>query len=244
MTDVSGETCGVAGHDPECLCDVVIVTPTPINVDGVYGMWLGEQLCELRGHGSKPEWDGEQMADYFEDLLKVHDAWVYQQEPLKDPDHYKGGNKRWGWIRSSIREALRREPRISITQALDEISVSAEEFTKAVFTNKASLDADQLLRFEELVIGQQHTIAEIGRLLGLSRFSVKTLYSYWFDALPPVSRSQRNSRAPHVLAMVDMIREGKSNRFIVDEIQAKFGVTVTRSAVAHKRTRLEKSNGN
>ncbi len=66
--------CGVADHDSTCLCDVIVKEPTPIGVaDAVDEMWMGRQLCEIRGYGSP--WTGESLADYFTDLCRFYDEW-------------------------------------------------------------------------------------------------------------------------------------------------------------------------
>lgn len=66
--------CGVEGHDDTCLCDVVITEPTPIRVaDAVNEMFMGRQICDLRGYG-RP-WTTETMLDYFSDLCTFYDKW-------------------------------------------------------------------------------------------------------------------------------------------------------------------------
>jgi hypothetical protein len=40
-------TCGVVAHDRDCLCDVVVKTPTPILVDPVNEGWQGLHIAEF-----------------------------------------------------------------------------------------------------------------------------------------------------------------------------------------------------
>jgi hypothetical protein len=209
-------------------------------VDGVYGMWMGEQICELRGHGNQPEWDSQQLVDYFADVLKAHDAWVYQGAPESDPDYHKGGNKRWGWIRRTVKQALDTNPQPKVADVLAEIGVRPEEFTRAVFTNKAYLDAEQLEEFEQMVLGGKHTFADMSRHFGISRFSVKTLHTYWGLPTPTVPGISTSQNAPHILHMVELINQGVATGDIVNEISTKFGVTITAGAVSHKRKRMKK----
>jgi len=42
-------TCGVVGHDSECLCDVVVTEPAPIITDWVRDSWLGKKIVEYSG---------------------------------------------------------------------------------------------------------------------------------------------------------------------------------------------------
>lgn len=76
---MSKDTCGVDMHPEECLCDVVITEPTPIRVaDAVDEMWMGAQLCEIRGYG-RP-WSNEDMVNYFADMCLFYDRWSALQE--------------------------------------------------------------------------------------------------------------------------------------------------------------------
>jgi hypothetical protein len=40
-------TCGVVAHDIDCLCDVVVTTPTPMLVDPVNKGWQGKHIAEF-----------------------------------------------------------------------------------------------------------------------------------------------------------------------------------------------------
>lgn len=66
--------CGVDMHDDECLCDVVITDPTPIVVtDAVNDMWMGAEVCKVRGYGIP--WTPDTMLEYFSDLCTFYDRW-------------------------------------------------------------------------------------------------------------------------------------------------------------------------
>lgn len=69
--------CGVIDHPEYCLCDV-----KPVNVrisvsDGVHEMWMGKQICDVRGHSGG--WTRNSMLDYFQDLCHFYDEWTARQ---------------------------------------------------------------------------------------------------------------------------------------------------------------------
>lgn len=238
---VSYETCGVVGHEPECLCDVVITTPTEIAVDAVKGMWMGELLCENRGFVGR-EWDDESIVQYLTELLVLHDAWIdlgpdafiQASESSTDHRHYS----RWMKIRRVVKRALAIEPRPKIADVLRSLGVTAEEFTGAVTTNKCVLSAEQLDLFESLIVDSNNTWADVAGATGVSRHSVRTFYYYWFDA-PPAIRSTDPS-SPHRVRMGELIDKGLTNKEIKASIYEEFGIKMSSGAISHARTRRNK----
>lgn len=76
---MSLSTCGVDNHDDACLCDVVITAPSAIAVcDAVDEMWMGRQLCEVRGYGYP--WTDENILNYFQDMCTFYDRWSELEE--------------------------------------------------------------------------------------------------------------------------------------------------------------------
>lgn len=69
--------CGTAGHDPACLCDVVITNPLPplqqCFRNAVQELGMGPQIAELRGYGIP--WTDETILDFLCDVQKFWDAW-------------------------------------------------------------------------------------------------------------------------------------------------------------------------
>lgn len=244
LSNVSQETCGVVGHDPECLCDVVITTPTEIRVDAVKGMWMGELLCEHHGYVER-EWDNETMVQYLQDLLVLHDAWMdlgpdafiprSESESGADHRHYN----RWMKIRRVVKRALRISPRPKIADVLRSLGVTAEEFTGAVTTSKCVLDADQLDAFEALITDPHTTWAQVSSATGVSRHTVKTLYYYWFDK-PPALQHSSNPDAPHRVRMKELIDKGLTNKEVLSIIDQEFGVKLSSGAITHARKRAKK----
>lgn len=66
--------CGVDGHDEDCLCDVRVSSQeVPIRMRNlVTDFKYGEDICRLRGY-TQP-WDRDQIINFLEDILKVHDT--------------------------------------------------------------------------------------------------------------------------------------------------------------------------
>jgi hypothetical protein len=66
--------CGVEAHDEECLCDVRVSSQeVPIRVKNlVIDFTFGEDICRLRGYTQT--WERDQIINYLEDILKVHDT--------------------------------------------------------------------------------------------------------------------------------------------------------------------------
>jgi hypothetical protein len=71
MTDV---TCGVVGHDIDCLCDVVVTEPAPILADWVSNSWLGRALVGRLGLSAP--WTDDKILYLLEEQTKAHDIFV------------------------------------------------------------------------------------------------------------------------------------------------------------------------
>lgn len=65
-------TCGVVGHVAECLCDVILGEPTPINF-GLTDVWHGEAVARAMGVGVP--WTSATVAEYTASLLAAYDLW-------------------------------------------------------------------------------------------------------------------------------------------------------------------------
>lgn len=67
-------TCGVDGHEDDCLCDVVITQPVEIMPE-LNHLWMLKETAEYFDY-SVP-WTDEKMLDLFERLVELHDKWVH-----------------------------------------------------------------------------------------------------------------------------------------------------------------------
>lgn len=68
--------CGQSAHQPECLCDVVIVQATPINY-GLTDVWHGEAIARALNVGVP--WKSSDLVVFGEALLKAYDIWSRQE---------------------------------------------------------------------------------------------------------------------------------------------------------------------
>ena len=76
-------TCGVVAHEIDCLCDVVVTTPTPILVDPVDG-WQGEDIAELLD--LCVPWTDASILKFLTAQLLFHDEFVIMQKQARLPD--------------------------------------------------------------------------------------------------------------------------------------------------------------
>jgi hypothetical protein len=73
-------TCGVVAHDIDCLCDVVVTTPTPILVDPVDG-WQGEHIAEFLD--LCVPWTDASILKFLTAQLMFHDEFVIIQKQAR-----------------------------------------------------------------------------------------------------------------------------------------------------------------
>lgn len=71
-------TCGVVAHDIDCLCDVVVTTPTPILVDPVNEGWQGDTIAEFLDL-SVP-WTDAKILKFLTAQLMFHDELTVVQK--------------------------------------------------------------------------------------------------------------------------------------------------------------------
>jgi len=76
-TGLAGD-CGVAQHDADCMCDVQVHEPTPINFAPTE-VWHGQLILSLNEHLGYP-WTGAKFADFYEALTFGYDCWRKHNE--------------------------------------------------------------------------------------------------------------------------------------------------------------------
>lgn len=67
-------TCGVVGHDIDCLCDVVVKEPAPILKDWVQDSWLGKEI--VKELGLSLPWTADKILYLLETQTAVHDQYM------------------------------------------------------------------------------------------------------------------------------------------------------------------------
>lgn len=245
---VSVETvdgCGVVGHHHTCLCDVIITKPTPINIkDGVADMWMGPQLCEIRGYGVP--WLDMDIVDYFTDMLKGYDAWTVANihiPSVDDPsqDSWDGRRvSRWKYIRNVMRQTLGQEPyKPKVALALDILGFTAEEFTAAATTNKCVWNMEKLTAFEEQVLGGFPSLKVLADEFGTTVEVCRNLFGYW--GVPYKNKVPNSGRTPQAVArMNELFSLGAKPIQVCMIMESEYKYTISRfSASKAKRRYLD-----
>ena len=75
-------TCGVVAHDIDCLCDVVVTTPTPILIDPVDG-WQGEHIAEFLD--LCVPWTDASILKFLTAQLMFHDEYIIIRKEARLP---------------------------------------------------------------------------------------------------------------------------------------------------------------
>lgn len=235
--------CGVIEHHENCLCDVVLPQePTPIRVkDAVKEMFMGPQICELRGYGVP--WTPNQMLDYFTDLCRFYDSWTLQNDEggftLNDVPqglHIEGTKfAQWSIIRETVKMCMDRLdlPLVHILQHLD---VTADEFLEAACAGQAttSMTYKDLAVLDEKFTQKLVNQSEVARDSGLSKGNVRSLLRYWKrrrGKLPPEDMAKERM---HDLALNTTLLPHEICRIVKDE----YGKDYHRSAVTKYRRRF------
>jgi hypothetical protein len=86
-------TCGVVAHEIDCLCDVVVTTPTPILVDPVDG-WQGEHIAEFLD--VCVPWTDASIFKFLTAQLMFHDEYIIirKEARLSESDRNQRRNTR------------------------------------------------------------------------------------------------------------------------------------------------------
>jgi hypothetical protein len=244
--------CGVMEHGPECLCDVHIDKPTPTVTDWVNHVWMGPQICELRGYG-KP-WTSAMLADYLTDLSTFHAALKLHgmdnqtgslgSEVLEEPSFANLMN-----IRSAVRDFLERMDNPSLGQALYILGVSPQRFFDAATQYKmqeSNWDLKRVDEFEEALM--RHTkVTEVCERFEMSEGTYYTVKEYFrpvfahrkvsFVRMASAEQETARKRA------IALIAEGHDNASIIRDVESLCGVKYTSAAISKLRVRkFPKSN--
>lgn len=242
MEPLEGVTCGVDGHDPECLCDVVIHEPTPINIHAVQGMWMGQEVADANGFQN---WDNPtEVLDYLCAVLLLHDCYDFQKRYCQDTvtqeqirPRADGYVTEFSIIRVTVRKAMSTRD-ATIGKVLWGHDLTAEQFTRAISNGHWEMDMPTLLQFEEAIVSGSPSIPTLASRFGMSERAVKNLLSYWPKNKRPVAtRGVKNQ--PHQIRARELVKAGVRNTDVIHIIQNEFGVTLSRSAITKIRTRMK-----
>ena len=68
--------CPVSGHDPDCLCDVIVTSPAPILTDWMSDGWLSRAVAKRLNLGVP--WTDETILQLLVTQTLAHDEYVIQ----------------------------------------------------------------------------------------------------------------------------------------------------------------------
>lgn len=199
LTETDWLGCGVDNHRADCLCDVrVAPTEVPINIKCmVQSMKHGEEICEIRNY-TQP-WDDQQIVSYLGDLLYAHDEirsgkWdmllEHYDKSSRDVDTIGRAVSDWKSIRQTAEAMLQDQRRPKVRQVLVVLGVTAQQFTRAVTTNKFEMDAETLDEFERVILDGKPKIAHVAKQFGMSFDITRNLMTYW-GILPKINRKAK-----------------------------------------------------
>ena len=199
LTETDWLGCGVDNHDADCLCDVRIgATETPINIGClVSGIRYGHEVCEIRGY-TEP-WEDSQIVSYLSDILLAHDEirsgkWdsllEHYDASSRDVDTIGRKVSDWKSIRQTAEAMLQDQRRPKVRQVLVVLGITAQQFTRAVTTNKFEMDAETLDEFERVILDGKPKISHVAKQFGISPEITRNLMTYW-GILPKINRKPK-----------------------------------------------------
>jgi len=243
--------CGVATHDSNCLCDVIITNPLPPLEDcmtnAVQDMWMGKQMVKMRGY-SIP-WRDSDILDYLEDMRMFYDAWhesktitnqdaqTLEEMEVIFEDYSDSPWEKWGDIRTAVHYAMDRFD-YGITRVLMHLQISAQTFVDAATTLKggSGWTTEKLEKLEELLLTPDVTQKQIMDELDISISVVRGLTKYWEEPRNRVDYASRNDIAAQYMHQLCR-NTSMTPRQIVDEVKQKHGKEYSRSTITNYRRR-------
>jgi hypothetical protein len=242
MESLEGMTCGVWGHDWDCLCDVRISQEIPINRYAVQGLWMGQEVADANGYEN---WDNPQeVLNYLCDVLFLHDCVAFQSQYCDSgPEQltpvvgttfvhpYRS-------IRVKVRQAMS-TPGATIRNVLGDIGITAEQFTRAASSGHWEMSMTTLEEFERVIMESNPTYGELGARFSLAESTLRKFRLYWPHQTKDKVRRGKGGQ-PYQVRMRELIADGISTSTIVKMLADEFGVTLTPSAVSLAKRRMRR----
>ena len=240
--------CGVATHDADCLCDVIIRQPLPpleeCLKDGVQDMWMGREVCDMRGYSAP--WTEESILNYFEDLEKFYDAFHYQQPSggvvasLGDMDKFQHDRlplfAQWSWIRDTVQYAMDRFDN-SLREVITTLNIEPQLLMDALTTGKAGdgWDYGTIDSLDKCFMEENLNFADIGRTMNLATGTVRGLHKYWVNRRGRLIGSNNPARdRMHWLCRNTTLTPTE----IVDIVYQEHGFLYAKSSISKCRKRI------
>lgn len=241
MESLEGMTCGVWGHEWDCLCDVKISQEIPINRIAVAGLWMGQEVADANGYEN---WDNPQeVLDYLCDVLFLHDCMAFQSQ------YCQSGPERlapiagttfvhpYRSIRVQVRQAMS-TPGATIRAVLKDLGLTAEQFTRAASSGHWEMSMTTLEEFERAIMGGNPTYSELEARFSMTNAALRKFRLYWPHQIKDkVSRGVGGR--PYQTRMRQLIADGYATSDIVRMLADEFDVTLTPSAVSLAKRRMK-----
>lgn len=221
--------CGTSGHDEECLCDVVVLTPTGWVSDAVQDMWMGVEIASLRNYNG--DWTDETIISYLQDLVYAKDNWG--RYSVIEQTH--SGSSGPSALRVEISRRLQTMPTPSIRVVAEELRLGIDELLYVMFTNRRTMTMAELEEFESDVLGKNFSSPHgLAVKYGMPFRSARSLHAYWGV---PFS-DDRTSSNPAVALMDELLiaQPNLKTWQVAEIIERKLGVDA-RPSLAKIRNR-------
>lgn len=234
--------CGIIQHDNECLCDIVVSTPTGWISDAVQDMWLGQEIVNLKGYTQDVytnEWTDVDILNYLQDLVYVKDNW----------DHYKDTprgireDRTPRAIQLRVREQLASMNPPSIMKAMENLGITYETLRNSLFLGKGEMTPERLQEFEQDVLNRNFPTAfTMGEKYNMDARSVRRLHSYW-----GVPWGDQPTRVPASRKLMDKLiteQPDLTDKQITKMVKEQCGqyVGISRYIVKARRQELQNQN--
>jgi predicted DNA-binding transcriptional regulator AlpA len=250
MTEQFGDDwlgCGNAEHPQECLCDVVITHPTKWANDCVNHIYMGPQICELRGY-SIP-WTRGQLVNYMDDLMKFQDALRGSIIKNGSPPPFRTDTSRTSMeaIRQVVAEYMNKE-NAKIEEILDILGISGKMFMRAITVNQfpelklAKWTSYLLGEFQRDIEENKLGVRELMKKYDIGKSCVYNLKGYFVHVLKQNSSgflvsTDPNQQAKARVVARRLIGEGLSNKEIVESVFHETKIHYTSGAISKLRSR-------
>lgn len=245
--------CGTYDHGPDCLCDVVIPEQTDkrqtVILDYVNDMFMGRQICDIQGYCVP--WTSSKFADYLTDLGIFNDALKASKDnlPQSEADMDMLNNTSlvgMAHCRLAVKQSLERMAQPSIESALNECHIDGYTFVRAVTTNHnkekiLAWTTERLIEFEQELLLGKYTVAGMREKYFMTDdvfYNLKEYFKPVFDYHKiPFNKGQSLERSQAKIWIGNAISSGTQNNVIISEVQQRFGITYTTSAISKIRVR-------
>lgn len=141
------DQCGIAEHPEDCLCDVVITKITPVNIQSVSELWGGDAICNIFDMAGP--WEPENLLEFFEKLLYGYDMNAGSRTSIRNvrPKMMEqSGTESFpaycNRIRVAVDDIYYESPDANITEVLDMLGLSVEEFRDSIMLRRVRPDWD------------------------------------------------------------------------------------------------------